>query len=205
MKCRAGGGRNTVKVLFIGNSYTYFNDMPETFAGICRERGIDCEADSVTAGGYTLADFLSDGDEYGERAKALLSEKRYDFVVLQEQSVRPAAEPEAFLSSVRDIIHFIRQNGARPVFYETWGRADGSHALVSLGWTHEIMQDKLRDAYEAAAAEHGALLVRAGERFHEAYRRGEPVFDPDGSHPSEYGSRLVAEAFADALARRTGQ
>ena len=61
------------------------------------------------------------------------------------------------------------------------------------------MQTELNESYAKGAAEHGAILVPAGERFHEAYRRGEPVFDPDGSHPSEYGSKLIARVFADTL------
>ena len=177
--------------------------MPEMFASICRDRGTDCVADSVTAGGFSLEDFLSDGNEYGLQVKGLLSNKKYDYVIIQEQSLRPAEHPESFLKSVREFIPLIRKYGACPVLYETWGRAVGSNELVLHGWTHEYMQDLLISAYEAAASERGAILVRAGERFHEAYRRGEPVFDSDGSHPSEYGSRLIAETFADVLVRRT--
>ena len=188
-----------MKVLFIGNSYTYYNDMPDMFGKICRERGVECSVDCVTAGGYTISHFVSDGNDYGIRAKKLLKTEKYDYVVIQEQSVRPAKNPESFLSSLREFMPFVRENGAGPVLYETWGRADGSETLASNGWDHETMQEKLREAYEKAASEHAALLVRAGERFHEAYRRGEPVFDPDGSHPSELGSEIVAAAFADAL------
>ena len=50
-----------MKVLFIGNSYTFFYDMPKLFEAECRERGAECDVDSVTAGGYTLEQFLSDG------------------------------------------------------------------------------------------------------------------------------------------------
>ena len=31
------------KVLFIGNSHTYYNDMPNIFKGIAKADGIDCE------------------------------------------------------------------------------------------------------------------------------------------------------------------
>ncbi|MBP5208528.1 MAG: hypothetical protein J6330_08760 [Clostridia bacterium] len=188
-----------MKVLFIGNSYTYFYDMPKLFEAVCRARGAECEVDSVTAGGYTLEQFVSDDNEFGRRAKELLREKHYDYVVMQEQSVRPASDPELFLGSLRQLMVFVRENGAKPVLYETWGRADFSDELTELGWDHDLMQKKLRESYEKGAAEHNAIFVPAGERFHEAYRRGEPVFDPDGSHPSEYGSRLIAACFADTL------
>ena len=188
-----------MKVLFIGNSYTFFYDMPKLFEAECRERGAECDVDSVTAGGYTLEQFLSDENEFGRRAKELLHQKKYDYVVMQEQSVRPASDPELFLDSLRRLMVFVRENGAKPVLYETWGRADHSGELTQLGWDHELMQTELNESYAKGAAEHGAILVPAGERFHEAYRRGEPVFDPDGSHPSEYGSKLIARVFADTL------
>ena len=145
-----------MKVLFIGNSYTYFYDMPKLFEAECRERGAECDVDSVTAGGYTLEQFLSDGNEFGRRAKELLHQKKYDYVVMQEQSVRPASDPELFLDSLRRLMVFVRENGAKPVLYETWGRADHSDELTRLGWDHDLMQTKLNESYAKGAAEHGA-------------------------------------------------
>ena len=152
-----------MRVLFIGNSYTFFNDMPGLFARECGKRGVQCSADSVTSGGYTLAHFVSENNEYGIRVRELLRGERYDYVVLQEQSVRPASHPGTFLKSVRELVPMIRENGASPVLYETWGRADGADVLEENGWDHETMQEKLTEAYEAAAAESGALGLTADD------------------------------------------
>ena len=184
-----------MRVLFIGNSYTYFNDMPGLFEKECEKNGVTADVDSVTAGGYRLSQFLSDEDEYGRRVKGLLENKKYDYVVLQEQSVYPVIEAEAFFKTVSELVSRIKENGAKPVLYETWGRADGSKTLSDLGLTHDEMQDKLRASYETAAKQTGAILVYAGEAFHKAYREGKEVFDPDGSHPSLTGSQIIAEEF----------
>ena len=40
-----------ISVLFVGNSYTYFNDMPHMFAEICRSSGADVEVTMLTHGG----------------------------------------------------------------------------------------------------------------------------------------------------------
>ena len=40
-----------MRILFIGNSHTYYNDMPEIFARICRRNGIDTEITMITHGG----------------------------------------------------------------------------------------------------------------------------------------------------------
>ncbi len=188
-----------MKVLFIGNSYTYFNDLPSLFAKICRENGFEAEADSVTAGGYTLEQFLLPDNENGIKARALLADKKYDYVVLQEQSVRPASDPELFFSAVRGLTELINKNGAKPVLYETWARADGEEILTEFGWDGDTMQEKLRNSYEKAAKDNGALVVYAGERLREAYKRGEDVYDPDGSHPSPLGSKTAAEEFFRTL------
>ena len=192
-----------MKILFIGNSYTYFNDMPKILERICRENDIDLATDSVVKGGYTLAHFLSLDNEYGVRAHALLSSEKYDYVVLQEQSVRPAEHPETFYNSVRELAALIRENGAKLVLYETWARADGSETLDALGWSHDTMREKLKKAYENAAKENNAILVYAGERFDEAYKAGEPVYDPDKSHPSPTGTKIVAEEFFRTLMNKT--
>ena len=126
-----------MKILFIGNSYTYFNDMPALFGAECEKKGVPADVKSVTAGGYMLSQFLSDDDEYGRRVKQLLRDEKFDYVVMQEQSVLPATDPAAFLKSVSELTALIRKNGAKPVLYQTWGRADGCETLDRLGMTHD--------------------------------------------------------------------
>ena len=190
------------RVLFIGNSYTYYNDMPAIFGRVCAENGVAAEVESVTDGGYYLEYFLSPDDPKGAEALEKLAGKRYDFVVMQEQSLRPAAEPEVFLADARALCALVRKNGATPVFYETWAYRGDNPALALNGFDHDGMQKALFEAYRKAAAENGAILVRAGDRFSEAYKVGEDVFDPDGSHPSAKGSELIARTVFETLFAR---
>ena len=194
-----GDERFPLKVLFIGNSYTYFNDMPSMFAAICEENGVAASVDSVSGGDYTLARFLDPSDQLGAIVAEKLTNGAYDLVVLQEYSHVPASAPDVFLHNAAALSDKIKSIDAKPVFYETWAHADGNEVLAQFGWTHEQERELLIAAYEKAAEQNGAILVRAGERFECAYRAGEGVFDPDGSHPSEYGSRLVAKTFYDTL------
>ena len=115
------------RVLFIGNSYTYYNDMPTAiFERLAASLGYEMEVTSITKGGYQLYRHADPADECGARVAAALSGKEpYDFVILQEQSVRPAGENAAdFYASVRDLAARIRQTGAKPVLYATWGYFD---------------------------------------------------------------------------------
>ncbi|MBQ2732669.1 MAG: SGNH/GDSL hydrolase family protein [Clostridia bacterium] len=188
-----------MKILFVGNSYTYFNDMPAKLLALCNENGIEAEIRSVTRGGYSFAHYLSEENEKGIEFRAALADCKYDYIVLQDQSVRPAEHTEAFLESARRLCDMVRKNGAVPVFYQTWGRREGSEVLEKHGWTHAEMHALLRNAYVRAAEENGARTVFAGDAFRAAYAEGVDVYHPDGSHPSDAGSAVIAKAFFDAV------
>lgn len=186
-------------ILFIGNSYTYFNKMPEIFKAIAESSGVAVKIDAITKGGYTLMKHADPTEEFtGKRvADALTEENRgkFDYVILQEQSVRPAKDPEMFFEGVSRLIPRIRRVGATPVLYSTWGRKDGSVTLGENGWTHEKMTELLNASYSKMAEEHSALIARVGLAFSEACRKhGELVdlYNPDRSHPSYAGSYLAA-------------
>lgn len=185
----------SVKVLFLGNSYTFFNDMPDTFASICAENGIEVEVSRVLKGGYTLQSYLEPSDIYAYRFAKAMREKKFDYVVIQEQSVRPASHPDRFLSAAKIICDTVKKNGAVPVFYATWGRRDDSEMLTKYSWAScEEMLDLLRDSYTRAAIENDALVAYVGDAMLEAYRgdKGDSVYHPDGSHPSAIGSEIAA-------------
>ena len=93
--------KDKTRILFIGNSYTYYNDMPlSLFAPMAKAAGYCVEVGSVTKGGYKLEQFEDQNDEKGKEAERVLSEKQFDFVVIQEHSVRPASDPDKFRNTV---------------------------------------------------------------------------------------------------------
>ncbi len=190
-----------MRILFIGNSYTFYHKMPSTFAAICVERGKAVEVESVTVGGYTLASYLEPTDIFAQRIAKKLAGERYDYVVLQEQSVRPASDPERFFAPCRVLADMIRKNGAEILFYQTWGRRDDNSMLEKLGMTHEQMHEALKASYEKIASELGARVVYAGDAMHRAYRglAGDAVYHTDGTHPGSLGSEIIAQAFYEAL------
>ena len=56
----APGDASCLRILFIGNSYTYVNDLPATFAQLARAGGHAVGTDSLASGGATLTDHLAD-------------------------------------------------------------------------------------------------------------------------------------------------
>lgn len=185
-----------MKVLFIGNSFTFYFGVPGIFGSLCAADGRNVSVESVTCGGWTLEKMASSEDKYGKIVDAKLrSETRYDVVILQEQSQRPFADYDAFLSGCRILKEKIRANNknARILLYETWSYGDDHAGLREKGWKAENMQKLLEDAYAAAAKEIGAEISHVGKGMLCLYRETDlEPYDGDRKHQSYYGSYLAA-------------
>jgi hypothetical protein len=84
--CASGSGAGACsRVLFLGNSYTYVNDLPITFARLAQSGGHSVEVGMVANGGETLSQHAAAADDAGK-----ISSQRWSYVVLQEQSDTPA-------------------------------------------------------------------------------------------------------------------
>ena len=185
----------TYNILFIGNSYTYTNDMPRVFFEKMAEScGYDVRVTAITKGSYTLEKFADTADPYGGRVMAHLSTPgSYDYVILQEQSLRPITEPEKFHAAVSDLESRIRAIGAQPVLYATWGRQTGSDKLAELGLTNESMTWKLAAEYAAVGAELDIPVIHVGAAFYDVNTTtGIELYNEDLSHPAAKGSYLAA-------------
>lgn len=140
-----------MNVLFIGNSYTYFNDMPKLFEKLANSNGKDVAAFSVTRGGRRLCEYAQKNDEYTEMLDGLIKTSKYDVCFIQEQSLLPIKDYELFETGVKEIYERVGAKADRFVLYETWGRKDGNKDLAALGITNREMTKRLSEAYARAA------------------------------------------------------
>lgn len=180
---RAETPARVVRVLFIGNSYTYVNELPALVAQLLAPRGIRLEHESVTPGGATLEKQWKDG-----KALAAIQNGKWDFVVLQEQSMRPFRNREAMFSAAKSLHAEIAKAGAKTLLYETWA----AKAVPD-------EQSKLTDAYDTLGRELGATVVPAGEAWKRGIAAGLELHGSDGRHPSRLGSYLAACVFARVI------
>lgn len=180
----------TTHVLFIGNSYTYFNDLPDMFAKLA-EAGHEgrVETQMVAPGGWRLKDQWEKGD-----AKKVLKNRKWDFVVLQDQSTlgmdywvegKDHVNSDAiFRPYAKKWAREIRAKGAMPVFFLTWA-----------GKNTPEDQPALNYAYAHVAKETGSLLAPVGIAW-ALLRREQPsiglFYEGHGSHPAPAGSYLAA-------------
>lgn len=192
---------DTLDILFIGNSFTYYNDMPTAyFAPICKEGGYKVNVTAITNGGHYLSEFADPNDTYGAKVKTALTNNKYDIVIIQEQSGCAIKDPARFYGGVRDLAAMIKANGAELYLYATWGYKEGYSKLPTHGGTTEIMEMKLRAAYTAIAEEVGAKLVYAGVAMLDIHQNTTiNVYQDDLFHPRPAGSLTVAYTFYATL------
>lgn len=195
-----------MQVLFIGNSFTYFNDMPYTFLNMAKTVAPDARVESLAYGGYTLADYADENTEIGKLAIQKIVSYEWDYVVLQEQSLLPCIDPDGFVASVEKLGAIAASIGAKIVLFETWAYKEGSEKLSQTGMTYEEMNAKLKNAYRLAAEKTGARIAPVGEMFAQIYRSEHITHllnRNDNYHPSTSGSYLAACAIFRTITGRT--
>ena len=119
-----------LRVLMIGNSYTFYNRLPDALMALSRRTDCPLQVDSYTAGAMSLRGFL-DSPEHA-RARQMLASGDYDWVVLQDQSQTPADKPEETLNAVRRWAEMAKAQDTRVLLFLTWAHASGSAGRMVL-------------------------------------------------------------------------
>jgi hypothetical protein len=205
MLATAAFAEDPQRILFIGNSYTGVNKLPDVFLEVVKNSGRkEPVVKSSTPGGRTLKQQLGIAG-----SMKLIEEGSWDVVVLQGQSQEPAAAEtdeevrKEFLESAAELCKRVRVKSpkAKIYFYETWARhADywvESKKASAMGKDPKEMQSRLRKWYGVAAKENGATLVPCGEAWELNYAAPKPVrlHQKDNSHPEYVGTYLNALIF----------
>jgi hypothetical protein len=191
---QASPRRQAIRVLFVGSSYTYFNNLGDIVAAIAAS---DPEGPIIEptlapyAGGSSLQTHLDNGS-----TRKLVASEKWDYVILQETSLMGGSEdnggtiakpPTAYIQAVRTWVPLIRAVGAKPVLLMTWGRRlprpDGASA----------MQKDVAEAVNAMGRELSVDVAPVGLAFEEARSRlvTLELHTYDGAHPSAAGSYLA--------------
>lgn len=182
-----------MNILFIGNSYTYYNNMPAIFQQLARDNGKQVTATAVTRGGRKLIAYKDPYDPTTvQLAEALHT--HYDICVLQEQSILPITEFDRFLDGLTLVMDLVKEHADQFILYATWGRKAGSQTLLENGWDTVGMTEMLAQSYEKAAAQLGAKVSHVGKNFLAVSEKMPELelYDPDMTHPSYAGSVLSA-------------
>lgn len=192
------------RILFVGNSFTYYNDLPAMFESVAKAAGLDIEARMVTKGGWYLNRFADPQDEMGQKLREAYAQEKWDYVVLQDQSFNPAKNSRDLVESAK-IIREMMNCGEQMLMYQTWSYQAGSEKLAATGLTYKEMHDALKNAYQAAADAIGGVCVPVGDAFSECFRRHPEIglYCADAFHPSPEGTYLAACSFYAAISGKS--
>lgn len=194
-----------IKVLFLGNSYTYVNNLPQMIADMAAAGGDTLLFDSNCIGGYTFGNHCSD-----QTSKSKIALGNWDYVVLQAQSQEPSFSPAQVNSQTLpyaiklDSLVKAANPCTRTVFYETWGRKygdAGNCANYPPVCTYTGMQGRLKESYLLFADTCKALVAPVGEAWRSSISTAPTLelYQSDQSHPSIEGSYLAAAVFYKVL------
>ncbi|MGH1376238.1 MAG: DUF4886 domain-containing protein [Alphaproteobacteria bacterium] len=201
--------RLTLNILFIGNSYVFFNDMPHILQNLARSdpsAAFNVETEMLVEGGATLAYFLN-----SRKAQSVIESKEWDYIVMQPQSEwannnSRIRNTEAALSLWRKRI---KQNGTRLVFFMTWARQDRVGWYQSSNFSqfknHRAMYNRINKHSVSLVKKYDMMLAPIGAYWQYALGHYPDLnlYDRDGSHPSSEGSFLIALVFYKMLVDST--
>ena len=171
------------RILFVGNSFTYFYNLPQVVAAMAASQGVSLETRQSTVGGSNLEQHWK--EEKGTQTRRLLEEQGWDYVVFNNHSLSAIDHPESFMEYGRKFAGLVREKGAEPIFMMTWAYK-----------SNPLMQDRITEMYLRLAEETGADYVPAGPLFASvrALRPDLELFFDD-KHPSSNGTYLLGLAF----------
>ena len=198
------------RVLFIGNSYTAVNNLPQLTADCALSigfAGFPMEISSSTPGGTTFQVHTTNAT-----SQSLINQGNWDYVVLQEQSQLPsfpdsqvAVECFPFATALNEQI-LAADSCAETIFYMTWGRQNGD-ASNCASWppvcTYEGMDSLLNLRYRQMAIDNQAILSPVGALW-KYIRTNYPeinLYAADGSHPSLEGTYAAACSMVSVIFR----
>lgn len=195
----------TRKVLFIGNSYTYFNNMPAIFQSFALAKGDTVIFDMSAPGGYTFQQHSVDAT-----TAAKITAQQWDIVVLQEQSQMPAFPPAQVATDVYPYAHILdslihhNDTCTQTMFLMTWGHQNGDPgncAGYPVICSYEGMQARLRESYLQMMQDNQGVMAPVGAAWKVVHDSFPTIglWIADSSHPQVAGSYLEACVLYDAV------
>lgn len=174
--------KHALKVLFVGNSFTYVNSLPVIFATLV-ELGAHRETKvwQVAAGGLTFKEQL-------DRKTAIETVSKngpWDYVVLQGATWEIYGKPENAVPAGVALATEVRKARSRPILFENWADPGPHEALV---------HDKLQQATVAIGTKSGATVIPVGDAWYQLEKQNGSakyniqLHSGDNHHPSVQGA-----------------
>lgn len=182
--CADTDGQSGTKILFVGNSLTYTNDLPSLVTKYAKTKGYTVQTTMLAYPNYALEDHWNDG-----QLQKMIAKEKYDFVIVQQGPSSQADGRAMLLNDGKRIKALCDKNNSKLVFFMVWPAKANLH-----------MMDGVIKNYTDAATETSSLLCPVGKVWKEKFATGDySYYGPDDFHPSLAGSQSAAKIIVDTL------
>lgn len=175
------------KILFVGNSLTYTNDLPGIVTNIGKSRGVEIVTEMLAYPNYALEDHWNDG-----RLQTLIATKKYHFVVVQQGPSSQMDGRIMLLDYGARIKNICTPHNTKLAFFMVWPAQVNFHTF-----------DGVIANYTDAAIATNSLLCPVGKLWKEYFLSSGDYsyYGPDMFHPSQMGTANAAQVIYETLFR----
>lgn len=177
-----------LKVLFVGNSYTYGNNLAHIVSILSGGTNTKLFTRKSVIGGAHLWEHWNGDREL--KTKEIINEGDFDIVILQDYSTSAIETPDSTIKYVRLFAEYNDQFGAKTYLFNTWARKKVPQ-----------FQPLIDEVYTRAAFDDKIVRVPVGSAWERAMdiRPSIELFTSDGSHPNTLATFLTACVFVRAI------
>jgi len=177
------------RVLILGNSLTYTNNLPVMVDSLAAASGIEVKCTAITDGGFGLIDHYVSASR-----RAAVLNGHFDWVILQQGPSALAESRDSLLAWAGLWEPLIKASGAKGAMYAVWPERERLFAFGDVS-----------DAYRLAAQEIDALFLPVGDSWLETWARNPNIalYGRDNFHPSVAGTYVAAVTIVSMLSGRS--
>lgn len=190
--------QTSTKVLYLGNSYTYVNDLPDIVERLAQDQSRDIQSTEFTSGGARIQNHWNNASVI-----QAIQQGGFDFMVIQGQSQEVAFPQGQFMDEVYpyaqklDSLFKAYNPNGKVIFFMTWGYRYGDQVNCQFYppfCTYESMSQELYNNYRQMALDFnsGVAPIGAAWRYSISLDSNYVLHSSDNSHPSYDGSYLAA-------------
>jgi hypothetical protein len=173
------------RILFVGNSLTYTNDLPKLVAEIAQKNGKTIVVETLAFPDYALIDHWNDGN-----IRTKIASGKYDFIVVQQGPSSQEDGRKILLEYGEKLSKLCSKKQTQLVFYMVWP------SIANYKSFEGVIQN-----YSDAAKLTNAILCPVGKGWKEYIDKTKDYsyYGPDGFHPSLKGSQIAAEIIYNSI------
>lgn len=172
-------------ILFIGNSLTYTNNLPQLVKKYAKLNGVSIKTKMIAFPNYAIEDHWNNG-----KTQKLISSKKFDYVIIQQGPSSQYEGRKMLIEYGKKYSDLCKLNNTQLCYFMVW---------PSLNYFHSF--DKVIKNHKDAATINNSVLLPVGTKWKEHFdsTNNYEYYSSDGFHPSIKGSKIAAKIIVEYL------